>query len=234
MKSEKTQFEKTKKFPWGKTLYAVLAVCAFTVSVMAWKSTGGITVDIPEPESSSTLYNWSNANPSTTLNPAEDVNNPVYNIPDERETSQTETTTEPIKQNEFFSYPLSETVSNGYSDGSLVKSATTDDWRTHNGTDFPAAEGDIVKAINNGVVTAVYDDSLWGTVVEIDHGNKMTARYCGLGKGSTVSVGDKIKANDKVGNLGTIPIESAEKAHLHLEIRVDGVLKNPLEAMGKK
>ena len=90
-----------------------------------------------------------------------------------------------------------------------------------------------MKAINNGVVKAVYDDVLWGTVVEIDHGQGMIAKYCGLGKGSTPEVGEKVKINDRVGNLGTIPIESADDVHLHLEILQDGKAVEPLAAMGK-
>ena len=226
-----TKFEKVKKFSFGKIFYISLAVCALSASLFAWKSTNKVASSlITTAPNSTTLYDWSNVARSTTENDAEDVGNVVTNIPDER---ASETTTEKINQKDYFSYPLSETVSVGYSDGAIVKNETTGDWRTHNGTDFPAAAGDGVKAINNGIVTAVYDDALWGTVVEINHGNNMIAKYCGLEKGTTVSAGDKISANDKVGSLGTVPIEEAQGAHLHLEIRVDGVTVNPLDAMGK-
>lgn len=138
-----------------------------------------------------------------------------------------------IERAENFVLPMDAEVQNPYSNGEIVPSKTMQDWRTHNGVDFKGAVGDPVKAVNNGIVKAVYDDVLWGTVVEIDHGKGMICKYCGFGKGSTVSVGDTVKINDKVGNLGEIPIEKAEGPHLHFEVLQDGKLQNPLEAIGK-
>ena len=103
----------------------------------------------------------------------------------------------------------------------------------HNGVDFSGATGDPVKAVNNGIVLSVKDDALWGTVVEIDHGEGMTVRYCGLGKGSTVNEGDTVKINDKVGNLSVIPIESADGVHLHFEVLINGEYSDPLAALGR-
>lgn len=127
-----------------------------------------------------------------------------------------------------FSLPLSGATDKTFSNGDMVQSKTMGDWRVHNGVDFRGTVGDPVKAINNGVVKAVYDDVLWGTVVEIDHGDGLLARYCGFGKGSTLHVGDVVKINDKVGNLGTIPIEAADPVHLHLELKQDGKAIDPM------
>lgn len=130
-----------------------------------------------------------------------------------------------------FVLPLGETVDKAFSNGEMVQSKTMGDWRAHNGVDFRGTVGDPVIAVNNGIVKAVYDDVLWGTVVEIDHGHGLLARYCGLGKGSTVEVGARVKINDRIGNLGAIPIESADEVHLHFETRQDGKAVDPFEAM---
>lgn len=130
-----------------------------------------------------------------------------------------------------FVLPLGGTVDKAFSNGEMVQSKTMGDWRAHNGVDFRGAVGDPVIAVNNGIVKAVYDDVLWGTVVEIDHGHGLLARYCGLGKGSTVEVGARVKINDRIGNLGAIPIESADEVHLHFETRQDGKAVDPFEAM---
>lgn len=130
-----------------------------------------------------------------------------------------------------FVLPLGGTVDKAFSNGEMVQSKTMGDWRAHNGVDFRGAVGDPVIAVNNGIVKAVYDDVLWGTVVEIDHGKGLLARYCGLGKGSTVEVGARVKINDRIGNLGAIPIESADEVHLHFETRQDGKAVDPFEAM---
>lgn len=133
-----------------------------------------------------------------------------------------------IERAASFVTPLDGETDKGFSDGEMVQSATMGDWRVHNGVDFRGAVGDPVKAINNGVVKAVYDDVLWGTVVEIDHSDGLIAKYCGLGKGSTVEVGATVSVNDKVGNLGTIPIEAADETHLHLELWQDDAVIDPM------
>ncbi|MGN0571231.1 MAG: peptidoglycan DD-metalloendopeptidase family protein [Candidatus Fimenecus sp.] len=133
-----------------------------------------------------------------------------------------------ITRAEHFSLPLECGVDKAFSNGDMVQSKTMGDWRVHNGVDFLGTVGDQVRAVNNGIVKAVYDDVLWGTVVEIDHGDGLVARYCGLGKGSTVAVGDKVKINDRIGNLGAVPIESADAEHLHFEMRQDGKVIDPM------
>ena len=153
---------------------------------------------------------------------------------DEAETTEapTEVQEDGIERAASFVTPLDGETDKGFSDGEMVQSATMGDWRVHNGVDFRGAVGDPVKAINNGVVKAVYDDVLWGTVVEIDHGDGLIAKYCGLGKGSTVEVGATVSVNDKVGNLGTIPIEAADETHLHLELWQDDAAIDPMRVLG--
>lgn len=159
------------------------------------------------------------------------VNTPVTNVPDDRDITLP-SETEPL-QSKYFALPLENGISKGYSAGEIVKNSTTEDWRTHNGVDLKGVVGDPVRAINNGVVKEVYDDALWGTVVVIDHYNGLIAEYRGLGKGSTVTAGQTVKINDKVGNLGEIPIEKKDGAHLHLETYKDGKAVSPSDYLGK-
>lgn len=159
----------------------------------------------------------------TTAAPTEP--NPTGTQPDEQAVVAQE---DGITRAEHFSLPLLSEVDKPFSGGDMVQSKTMGDWRVHNGVDFRGTVGDQVRAVNNGVVKAVYDDVLWGTVVEIDHGNGLVARYCGLGKGSTAAVGDKVKINDRIGNLGSVPVESADEVHLHFEMRQDGTAVDPM------
>lgn len=159
----------------------------------------------------------------TTAAPTEP--NPTETQPDEQAVVAQE---DGITRAEHFSLPLLSEVDKPFSGGDMVQSKTMGDWRVHNGVDFRGTVGDQVRAVNNGVVKAVYDDVLWGTVVEIDHGNGLVARYCGLGKGSTAAVGDKVKINDRIGNLGSVPVESADEVHLHFEMRQDGTAVDPM------
>ena len=67
-----------------------------------------------------------------------------------------------VARAETFSLPLEAGIAKAYSNGEMVQSKTMGDWRVHNGVDFKGTVGDAVKAINNGVVKAVYDDVLLG------------------------------------------------------------------------
>ncbi len=137
---------------------------------------------------------------------------------------------EPYKS--YFMYPLNEVVDKPYSGSNLVYSETLGDYRSHNGVDFQGREGDTVKAIADGIVLSVTKDALWGATIEVDHGHNMVAKYCGF-KTTAVEVGQLLKQGDSLGTAGLIPIEAADGTHLHLELRIDGVLVNPMEAMNK-
>lgn len=240
--------ETKKKFKFrAGAVYAVLALCVAGVGIATWYSTSAKLLPDAQEESK----------PSETITAKIDADD-VTKLPDPvittgPDTSQDATpesasgqegateeggvavlaSKDSVARAETFSLPMEAGIAKTFSNGEMVQSKTMGDWRVHNGVDFKGTVGDAVKAINNGVVKAVYDDVLWGTVVEIDHGQGMIAKYCGLGKGSTPEVGEKVNINDRVGNLGTIPIENADEPHLHLEIWQDGKAVEPLSAMGK-
>ena len=134
----------------------------------------------------------------------------------------------------YYAFPLSATMTKGYSDSAPVYSATLGDWRAHNAVDFAGAVGDRVGSIAPGEVIGVYEDVLLGTVAVIDHGNGVNAYYCGLKSEGVIQVGATVGINETVGFLGEVPSESGEDAHLHLSITVDGTAANPLEVMGKQ
>lgn len=154
------------------------------------------------------------------------VNVPVTNIPDDRVTQPTESSSC------YFALPSENNIVKHYSGGEMVKNTTTDDWRAHTGIDIAGKVGDPIKAICDGTVTDVRDDDLWGTTVTVDHGNGIVSEYRGLGRGSTPDVGEQIKINEKVGNLGEIPVEKADGVHLHIEIRENGTLIDPEKIIG--
>ena len=115
-----------------------------------------------------------------------------------------------------------------FSAGALVYNQTMGDWRVHNGVDFGGSAGNSVVAVADGTVTAVYDDSFWGTVVEIDHGNGVTAKYCGFNKDTLeIKKGATVEGGALLGYLGTIPCEKSDLSHLHFEVIKNGTNIDP-------
>lgn len=145
------------------------------------------------------------------------------------ETTESNTVSETMPRPRYFELPLGLDIVLDYSAAEPVFNSTMGDWRTHSGIDFGGVIGDPVKATAAGFVTSVYDDPMYGTVIEIDHGGGVVAKYCGLGKGSTVAVGTEVKTNDTVGYLGSVPCEADLGAHLHIEMTDNGKNVDPLE-----
>ncbi len=96
----------------------------------------------------------------------------------------------------------------------------------HKGTDFRAAEGTKVMAINRGVVrlTKTYRD--YGKTVVVDHGLGLMSFYMHLSK-INVAQGQLVLPGQVVGLSGHTGY--AEQPHLHLTIRIDGTSIDPIK-----
>ena len=130
--------------------------------------------------------------------------------------------------------PLGTDILKEYLPSTPSYNPSTDDWRTHPAVDFKGAEGSQIKAISNGTVKDIYDDALLGTVLVIDHGNQVEAKYCGLNKDTIeIEKGATVNEGQCIGYLGTVPLEKSELSHLHFEIQYKGKNVDPLELMGK-
>lgn len=173
-----------------------------------------------------------------------EVRQNLTDVPDTRtETQEESEKSEPdstviskyaVPYKDYYSLPIGTDILKDYSPDKPSYSATMGDWRTHSGIDFKAAEGEQIKAISYGTVTGVYDDVLLGTVVEIDHGNGVIAKYCGCNKDTLeVKKGTTVESGSLLGYLGTVPCEKSELSHLHFEIVYNGENVEPLELMGK-
>ncbi len=146
--------------------------------------------------------------------------------------TQAETSTETIAEATTApltcGYPITGEVIAAFSNGELVKSATTGVWQTHNGVDIAAAPGDEVRAMADGIVEAVEEDPLWGVCVTIDHQNGIFSRYCNLNAGVSVNIGDRVSCGMVIGAVGeTADVESAMDPHLHFEVKQGNVYLDP-------
>ena len=125
--------------------------------------------------------------------------------------------------------PVNGEVIAPFSGGELVKSETTGVWKTHDGVDIKADKGTAVKAMNKGVVTKVWEDTLWGYCVIIDHGNGIVGHYYSLTSAVAVAEGDEVNSGDIIGYVGdSAVVENTEGAHLHFGLKQNGEWIDPI------
>lgn len=102
---------------------------------------------------------------------------------------------------------------------------------THNGADMAAAEGTPIYAVGGGVVRASADSiGGYGNAVIIDHvigGKRVSTLYGHMVYGSRLpNVGERVQAGQLIGRVGNTG--RSYGAHLHLEVRVNGSLVEPI------
>lgn len=95
----------------------------------------------------------------------------------------------------------------------------------HSGMDIAAEVGTPVAAFSDGVVEFIGESEAYGLYIQLDHGNGIKTFYCHCSelyarKGERVEAGQTIAAVGETGN--------ATGPHLHIELKRDGVLLNPL------
>lgn len=178
--------------------------------------------------------------PESSAPSEEQVEQNVTGQPDDRTTTTTITTTTTAtttattttteKAPDLYVLPLTNTVQKPFSMEAPLYSETMGDWRIHTGADFAGSEGQKVKTVARGTVSAVEQDPMWGGVITVDHGVGVMSRYCGVTP--SVRVGDQLDVGDSIGTLSTAPCECAQPAHLHLEMTVDGQPVDPVATLG--
>ena len=131
-----------------------------------------------------------------------------------------------------FHVPLKNAMGKDYSMGVPVFSETMKDYRTHNGVDFKGVKGESVSTVAEGTVISVTKDSLHGNTVTVDHGNGISSAVSGLADEALVGEGTYVYSDTIIGVVGEMPVEAQDDSHIHLEMRVNGELVDPLEIMG--
>ena len=103
----------------------------------------------------------------------------------------------------------------------------------HSGMDFRSPMGSPAKVTAAGVVVRAGWAGGYGRMVEVDHGQGFSTRYGHLSK-ILVTVGQKVKAGEEVGETGNSGRSTGP--HLHYEVRYKGEAVNPLRflTVGKK
>lgn len=95
----------------------------------------------------------------------------------------------------------------------------------HEGLDFGAPVGTPIRAAAAGVVVYAERHPAYGNQVDIDHGNGLVTRYAHASR-LDVTAGDIVRQGQKIAEVGSTGRSTGP--HLHFEVRLDGVAKDPL------
>ena len=103
-------------------------------------------------------------------------------------------------------------------------------WKEHKGTDYAAAYGTPVRAIGDGVVIRKGWGTGYGNVLEIRHRNGYVTRYGHLSRfADGIHVGSRVEQKQVVAFVGATGW--ATGPHLHFEVLVNGVQRDPRVAL---
>ena len=216
-------------------LYALISLCAlcaylgFSVTRNA-TDVDTKTPDVPYEKSSGVQCNETTAPTFPVSLIKDDV---PHQAPTQPPTEAlTEHPTQPPTPPRGFSpvFPSEGTISRGFSQTPVFNPATGD-WRSHPGIDIDAPLTEAVVAIEDGTVTAVYEDPIWGNVIEIDHGEYVSS-YKNLSTLAMVKIGDYISRGETISGVGESCGVEKGVPHLHLEITHYSEIIDPSELFG--
>ena len=213
----------------GRGFYIALVLCLVVVGVLGWYAVFGGAEPVEEV-----------TNPTPVVDQRQEQPEPVVEQPLEKEPEETTPVVQPVIQPEEIVAveellpqvisPLDGTTVTVFSMTELMYDETMGDWRTHNGLDIRAGEGDAVKTAADGTVVEVIDDELMGTTVFIEHAGGYTTQYSSLQEELPVEEGQEVFAGDIIGYVGaTAAAESAMGPHLHFSVYKDGKIVDPAE-----
>ena len=135
---------------------------------------------------------------------------------------------------DYFIWPVNGALLRPHSTAVLGYDATMADWRTHSGWDIAAPAGERVLCTANGEVSAVYDDEILGTVVEVTHQGGLVSVYANLDSEPLAAVGQTVSVGSVLGTVGrTALYEIGEDSHLHFALRLNGEEQDPADWLPK-
>jgi len=235
------------RFMSGRGFYAALALCLVGAAAAAWITVDKTISSVGEREENVPVKDVTDDKyvPKSSVFDVEDVDKAQENVKIDKETNPDESSKASdenkndddafsfFSKKQNFSMPLDGSVTKEFSAGELVKYESLNEWRTHDGIDIEAAVGTEVKAAADGKVSAVYNDPLWGVVVEIDHDDGFVTVYSGLADPAAVAVGDEVTSGAALGTLGETNLaEIGENSHLHFAIKQNSKFLDPKEKLG--
>jgi len=219
MKKINFSTSKVSRILSGKGFYVALGLCLVAVGVAGYAAYNQTVDQLSQTPSISV--------PDSTSKSEWD-----FDAVDKPQTSVTKDDSEIEVQAQPIVMPLNGEIQNPFSNGELVKSPTTQIWKTHDGVDIKGDLGAQIKSMTGGTVTKIAQDAILGAYVIIDHGNGLQGYYCNLNTVLPVKEGDKVSAGTIIGAIGdTSESEMAEPSHLHFGLKKNGSWVDPISTI---
>ncbi len=223
------QHDNNKKRFAGKGYYIALIACIAAVGI-----SGYVFVDTARDsavETAAVVSALPSASPAPAQTPAQSAAPAAEKDPQTQDMGDSyEETMAEATPVEAAMWPLEGDVTATFSQDTLTWSETMADWRTHEGLDIAAAQGALVYAVQDGEVTAVYEDDYLGSVVVVSHPGEVSTLYANLSETPSVVVGDTVSAGTVIGQVGsTALLETSEADHLHFEVYHAGTPVDPYD-----
>ena len=106
-------------------------------------------------------------------------------------------------------------------------------WRRHAGTDYAASQGTPIRSVGDGVVIFAGRKGGYGNAIEVRHPNGFVSRYGHLRAfAKSARRGARVGIGQTIGYVGMTGLATAP--HLHFEVLVGGVQRNPRTALAMK
>jgi murein DD-endopeptidase MepM/ murein hydrolase activator NlpD len=103
-------------------------------------------------------------------------------------------------------------------------------WKMHKGTDYAAASGTPVRAVGDATVVIAGQAHGYGNLIELRHRNGYLTRYGHLRAFATgIHPGAHVTIGQTIGYVGMTGF--ATGPHLHFEVLVNGVQRDPRVAL---
>ena len=227
---------KLEGFFTGKGFYIVLFLCAAVIGLSAWMmATGNETMDnlsdisIDPAKIETVIIPPQQAQEETVpVIAPETKTEPVIAPEEETVNVWTEGDVMAVEA-PLYIWPVQGELERIHELEKLGYDVTLRDWRTHDGIDILAPLGASVYASRAGSVVSIEEDSLYGTVVSLDHGDGVMSIYANLAQLPTVEVGDWVEPGDIIGSVGSTALcEVGQGTHLHFAMKLDGESVNPM------
>ena len=224
---------KVRSLLGGPGFYAVLALCIVAAGVGGYflllrEDPQAAVPAVPDTEASAPAEDLPEHEPVVETVPPEEPEEETEPVVMPEVTVPVDDTPVVAEEPHVVVLPIQGEVLTAFSVDQLLYNETLDDWRTHDGVDIAAAEGDAVLAACAGTVSSITDDPLMGTTVVIQHSGGYETTYANLQAEPAVEMGDTVSAGQAIGAVGTTAAaEAAQGAHLHFSVTKDGEAVDP-------